>query len=127
VKLLLTAVLYPAGDHVAFAFLLLLGLLSIWFDDPGRLATGLGLVTARVLSRGGPGFALQKVITTVASHFVLRGGTFSVRDRITMGGVRGNVIELGFIKATIMEMGQRPCGLRSCAVGEEPASTRGAS
>jgi len=89
--------------NLAFALLLLLGVLSIWFDDPTRLATGLGLVTA------GLAFALQKVITAVAGYFViLRGDTFSVGDRITMGGVRGDVIKLGFIKTTIMEMGQPP-------------------
>ena len=89
--------------NLSFSLLLLLGFLSIWFDDPTRLATGLGLVTA------GLAFALQKVITAVAGYFViLRGDTFSVGDRITMGGVRGDVIQLGFIKTTIMEMGQPP-------------------
>jgi small-conductance mechanosensitive channel len=89
--------------NLAFAVLLLLALLSIWFDDPTRLATGIGLVTA------GLAFALQKVITAIAGYFViLRGDTFSVGDRITMGGVRGDVIKLGFIKTTIMEMGQPP-------------------
>lgn len=89
--------------NLAFAVLLLLGFLSIWFDDPTRLATGIGLVTA------GLAFALQKVITAVAGYAViLRGDTFNVGDRITMGGVRGDVIALGFIKTTIMEMGQPP-------------------
>ena len=39
---------------------------------------------------------------------ILRGKTFNVGDRITMGGVRGDVIALGFIQTTIMEMGQPP-------------------
>jgi small-conductance mechanosensitive channel len=39
---------------------------------------------------------------------ILRGNIFSVGDRITMGGVRGDVIALGFIQTTIMEMGQPP-------------------
>jgi len=83
--------------------LMLLGVVSIWFDDPTRLATGLGLVTA------GLAFALQRVITAVAGYFViLRGRTFNVGDRITMGGVRGDVIALDFIQTTIMEMGQPP-------------------
>ena len=85
------------------AVLLILGLLSIWFEDPTRLATALGLVTA------GLAFALQKVVTAVAGYFViLRGKTFNVGDRIVMGGVRGDVIGLGFIQTTIMEMGQPP-------------------
>lgn len=85
------------------AVLLLLGLVSIWFDDPTRLTTALGLVTA------GLAFALQKVITAVAGYgVILRGKTFNVGDRITMGGVRGDVIALGFIQTSIMEMGQPP-------------------
>lgn len=39
---------------------------------------------------------------------ILRGGTFNVGDRITMGGVRDDVIALGFIQATILESGQPP-------------------
>jgi small-conductance mechanosensitive channel len=89
------------GIRLATAILLLFGILSIWFDDPTRLATALGLVSA------GLAFALQKVVTAVAGYFViLRGKTFNVGDRIVMGGVRGDVIALGFTQTTIMEMGQ---------------------
>ncbi len=80
-----------------------LGLVSIWFDQPGTMGTVLGLFTA------GLGFALQKVVTSLAGYFlILRGNNFSVGDRIVMGGVRGNVIALGFFQTTIMEMGQPP-------------------
>ncbi len=87
-----------------FTFALgLLGLLSIWFDNPTRLATGVGLVGA------GLAFALQKVITSFAGYFViLRGKTFNVGDRIVMGGVRGDVVSLTFFQTVIMEMGQPP-------------------
>ncbi len=79
------------------------GLLSIWFDNPARLATGLGLMSA------GLAFALQKVVTSFAGYFViLRGQTFNVGDRIRMGGVRGDVIALNFIQTVIMEMGEPP-------------------
>jgi small-conductance mechanosensitive channel len=82
------------------AALFLLGLLSIWFDDPARLATGIGLVSA------GLAFALQKVVTSLAGYFVIiRSRVFTIGERITMGGVRGDVIALGFLKTTIMEMG----------------------
>lgn len=78
-------------------------LVSLWFDDPSRLTTALGLVTA------GLAFALQKVVTAVAGYVVImRGKTFGVGDRIVMGGVRGDVIALGFTQTTIMEMGQPP-------------------
>jgi small-conductance mechanosensitive channel len=80
-----------------------LGFVSIWFDDPARLATGIGLVGA------GLAFALQKVITSFAGYFViLRGRTFNVGDRISMGSVRGDVISLNFMQTMIMEMGQPP-------------------
>lgn len=82
---------------------LIIALASIWFDDPARLATAIGLITA------GLAFALQKVVSAVAGYFViLRGNTFNVGDRITMGGVRGDVIALGIIQTTIMEMGEPP-------------------
>jgi small-conductance mechanosensitive channel len=89
--------------NLGTAALLLIGVLSIWFDDPNRLATAAGLVTA------GLAFALQRVITATAGYFViLRGRTFNVGDRIVMGGVRGDVVALSFMQTTIMEMGQPP-------------------
>jgi small-conductance mechanosensitive channel len=89
----------------------MLGLVSIWFDDPVRLATGIGLVSA------GLAFALQKVVTALAGYaIILNGKTFGVGDRIRMGGVRGDVIGLGFMQTTIMEMGQPPP-----VQGDEPA------
>ncbi|MEO6572572.1 MAG: mechanosensitive ion channel domain-containing protein, partial [Polyangiaceae bacterium] len=76
---------------------------SIWFDNPARLATAFALVTA------GLAFALQRVISAFAGYIVImRGKTFSVGDRVTMGGVRGDVIALGFMQTTILEMGQPP-------------------
>jgi small-conductance mechanosensitive channel len=76
---------------------------SIWFDDPGRATTVLGLFTA------GLAFALQRVVTSAAGYLmILRGDMFNVGDRIKMGGVRGDVIRIGFIQTTIMEMGQPP-------------------
>jgi len=91
------------GVSIFVAFVLVLGFLSIWFEDPRQLATLMGLVTA------GLAFALQRVVTSVAGYFViLRGGVFSVGDRILMSGVRGDVIALNFTRTTIMEMGQSP-------------------
>ena len=91
------------GVSLIVAGILILGILSIWFDNPARLASVLGLVGA------GIAFALQRVITAVAGYFViLRGKTFNVGDRILMGGVRGDVIGLTFMQTRIMEMGQSP-------------------
>ncbi len=99
------------GISLVTAIILVLGLLSIWFNDPARLATAFGLMSA------GLAFALQQVVTSFAGYFViLRGNTFTVGDRISMGGVRGDVMRLGFIQTTIMEMGQ-PSGVQ----GADPA------
>jgi small-conductance mechanosensitive channel len=91
------------GVSLIVAAILVLGILSIWFDNPARLAGVLGLIGA------GIAFALQRVITAVAGYFViLRGKTFNVGDRILMGGVRGDVVGLTFMQTRIMEMGQSP-------------------
>ena len=91
------------GISLLTTVVMILGLLSIWFNDPTRLATAFGLISA------GLAFALQQVVTSIAGYFViLRGSTFTVGDRISMGGVRGDVMRLGFIQTTIMEMGQPP-------------------
>ena len=91
------------GVSLLATVILIMGVLSIWFNDPTRLATAFGLMSA------GLAFALQQVITAIAGYFViLRGSTFTVGDRISMGGVRGDVLRLGFIQTTIMEMGQPP-------------------
>lgn len=103
------------GKRVAFwsrqaisivtALVTLVGLISLWFDNPARLATAAGLVAA------GLAFALQRVVTAFAGYIViLRGKTFTVGDRITMGGIRGDVIQLNFLQTVIMEMGQPPVG-----------------
>jgi small-conductance mechanosensitive channel len=93
---------YQTANLVSAA-LIILGVLSIWFDDPTRLTTAAGLITA------GLAFALQKVVTSVAGYFViLRSRVFTVGDRILMAGVRGDVIRLGFVQTTVMEMGQPP-------------------
>ena len=91
------------GVSLVVAGILMLGVTSIWFDNPARLASVIGLIGA------GIAFALQRVITAVAGYFViLRGKTFNVGDRIVMGGVRGDVINLSFMQTQIMEMGQPP-------------------
>jgi small-conductance mechanosensitive channel len=91
------------GIQVVAAIVLLLGIVSIWVTPDTDLTTGIGLISA------GLAFALQQVILSLAAYFViLRGDTFGVGDRITLGGVRGDVVKLGFLKTTIMEMGQPP-------------------
>jgi small-conductance mechanosensitive channel len=91
------------GASLVTAVLVLVGIVSIWFEDTSRLATAAGLIGA------GLAFALQRAVTAFAGYLIiLRGRTFTVGDRITMGGVRGDVISLGFLQTRIMEMGEPP-------------------
>ncbi len=88
------------GLQILTAVVAVLGLLSIWVTPGTDLTVGVGLVTA------GLAFALQKVISSLAGYFViLRGKVFAVGDRIAVGGVRGDVMSLGFLRTTVMEMG----------------------
>src|SRR3954454_17152846 len=82
---------------------LLIGIVSIWFNNPSQLASAAAFVAA------GLAIASQRIITAFAGYLIiLRGKNFNVGDRIVMGGVRGDVIALGFMQTTIMEMGQPP-------------------
>jgi len=91
------------GIQLLNAIVIIIGLLSIWFNDPKTLATGLGLVSA------GLAFAMQRAVMAFIGYLIiLRGRTFNVGDRIAMGGVRGDVVSLGFMQTTIMEMGEPP-------------------
>jgi small-conductance mechanosensitive channel len=89
------------GASLAALVFLLIACVSIWVDDPARLTSVAGLATA------GIAIAAQKAVTAFAGYLVImRGKTFTVGDRIKMGGVRGDVISLGFLQTRIMEMGQ---------------------
>lgn len=91
------------GTRVLTAVVLITGLISIWFSNPSRLASAAAFITA------GLAVASQRLITALAGYFIiLRSRVFTVGDRIVMGGVRGDVIALGFMQTTIMEMGQPP-------------------
>ena len=58
---------------------------------------------------GAEGSRYSGVVTALAGYVVImRGNTFTVGDRITMGGVRGGIIALTVTQTEIMEMGQPP-------------------
>jgi small-conductance mechanosensitive channel len=91
------------GTRLATFALFAYGLVAVWSPDAGRLATVAGLATA------GIAVALQRVITSFAAYLIiLRGRVFTVGDRITIGGVRGDVVALGFMQTSVMEMGEPP-------------------
>jgi small-conductance mechanosensitive channel len=89
------------GLRLLLLALLIWGALRIWFVGSDRLSTVLGLATA------GVAVALQRVITSFAGYLiVLRGRVYTVGDRITLGGVRGDVVSVGFMQTAVLEMGE---------------------
>jgi small-conductance mechanosensitive channel len=87
----------------AFGAVCVLLLFSVWFDRPDRLATFTGLLAA------GAAVASQKAILSFAGYFVIVfGKVFDIGDRIQIGDVRGDVLDIGLFKTTVMEMGVPP-------------------
>lgn len=81
----------------------IVALAIVWQHDLSGLGGALGVIGA------GVAVALQRVITSFAGYLIiLRGNLFTVGDRVTFGGVRGDVIALGFMQTTVLEMGQAP-------------------
>jgi len=80
---------------ISLALLVTFGFLS----SLGSFATLLGFVTA------GLALALQNVILSAVAYFFLIGRYgLRVGDRITVQGVTGEVVEVGFIRLFLMEM-----------------------
>jgi small-conductance mechanosensitive channel len=80
---------------LALALLLTFG----FFSSLSSIATLLGFVTA------GLALALQNVILSAVAYFFLIGRYgLRVGDRITVQGVTGEVVEVGFIRLFLMEM-----------------------
>ena len=72
----------------------------VWHAFAGRLAVVFGLMAA------GLAFAMQEVIGALAGWFnIVSGRVFRVGDRIEMGGVRGDVLDITPLRTKIMEIG----------------------
>ena len=73
----------------------------VFSDRLGNLTLAVGIAGA------GIAFALQEVITSLAGWLaVVFGRFYGVGDRIQLAGIRGDVIDVGMLRTTIMECGQ---------------------
>lgn len=93
---------YYARKFVGYLFFAaaLLALAILWRPFAGRLGVVVGLAAA------GLAIALQEVIASFAGWFnILSGRIFRVGDRIEMGGVRGDVIDITPLRTKLLEMG----------------------
>lgn len=77
-------------------------LITVVFSDRlGNLTVAFGVAGA------GIAFALQEVIASIAGWAAISvGGFYSVGDRVQVGGITGDVIDIGILRTTVMEIGQ---------------------
>jgi len=76
-------------------------ILVIYSKNISNLTVALGIAGA------GIAFALQEVIASIAGWIaVMLGGFYKTGDRVQLGGIKGDVIDIGVIRTTVMEIGQ---------------------
>ena len=82
-------------------FILVVFLFSIIYSE--RLS---GLTVAFGVAGAGIAFALQEVIASLAGWVAMSFGRFyRVGDRVQLGGIKGDVIDIGMLRTTLMECG----------------------
>ena len=94
---------YNARKIVTFSgyCLCILFVTVVFRDALGNLAVILGAATA------GIAFALKEVIISIAGWVAVTFGDFyKVGDRVELGGIKGDVIDIGFGRTTLMELGE---------------------
>lgn len=98
-----TTVSYKAKKAITFSSYVLFVIIIIAFysSSMGGFTVALGGAGA------GIAFALQEVIASFAGWLALLfGGFYKSGDRIQLGGIKGDVIDIGIIRTTLMETGQ---------------------
>lgn len=81
-------------------FVILIAAALIFNEELGGVGVALGVAGA------GIAFALQEVITSIAGWAAIAVGSFyHVGDRVKLGDIVGDVIDVGVLRTTIMETG----------------------
>ena len=81
-------------------FIFIIGVILIFNAKLSGLGTALGVAGA------GIAFALQEVIVSVAGYIaVFTSHFYRVGDRVKLGGIKGDVIDIGILRTTLMEIG----------------------
>ncbi len=66
-----------------------------------------GFTVAFGVAGAGIAFALQEVIASVAGWMAVSlGGFYKVGDRVQLGGIKGDVIDIGILRTTMMQIGE---------------------
>ncbi|CAM4192136.1 Small-conductance mechanosensitive channel [Novosphingobium lubricantis] len=93
---------YKARKAIGYAgyFLFLIVLLGLLSARIAQFSVVIGAIGA------GVAFALQEVIASIAGWVALQfGGFYKPGDRVQLGGIRGDVIDIGVLRTTLMEIG----------------------
>jgi small-conductance mechanosensitive channel len=94
--------IYPLRKAIGYAvnIVAVLLLVAVWIERLGDLSVAMGILAA------GLAFALQEVIGSFAGWLtIISGKPFAVGDRIETGGIRGDVVDVGILRTTLMEIG----------------------
>lgn len=66
-----------------------------------------GLTTALGFAGAGVTYALREVIMSIAGWFaILFGDFFTAGDRVRLGGIKGDVVDISALRTTLMEVGE---------------------
>ncbi len=66
-----------------------------------------GLTVAFGVAGAGIAFALQELIASVAGWIAISfGGFYRTGERVQLGGIKGDVIDIGVLRTTLMEVGE---------------------
>ena len=89
-----------AARRLVLGLIVAIVVLINFSDQIGSAATVVGVAAA------GIAIALQNVILSIAGYFFLI-GRFGIKagDRVQIGGVTGDVIDIGLVKLSLMELG----------------------
>lgn len=98
---------YRARKVVNFiGFLIAIVFVALVFSD--KLG---GFTVAFGVAGAGIAFALQEVIASVAGWMAVSlGGFYKVGDRVQLGGIKGDVIDIGVLRTTMMQIGEWVAG-----------------
>jgi len=93
---------YRARKFVTYGgvLIVLIIVLASMSTQVARLSVAIGAIGAATV------FALQEVIASIAGWIALSfGGFYKPGDRVEVGGIKGDVIDVGLLRTTLMEIG----------------------
>ncbi len=98
---------YRTGKLVQFSSYIVIALFiaTVFSDRLGGFTVAFGVMGA------GIAFALQEVIASVAGWIAVTFGHFyKIGDRVMLGGIKGDVIDIGVLRSTLFQLGDWVAG-----------------